>query len=226
MSRNPQTGIQIVAPADWALNPTASWVKAPPEPGAPPPPQRPRSMLIHSEAPYVDVLEETPHHYSAVHQHTEPEILVVLQGAMMLNGERVGAGAMIFIPAGEEYWHSTTEESCVVGVIRPGERGFLVGSRALQPAAPEAQSEPGAPGPYCADLAKGERRLWCACGRSASQPYCDGQSHRGTGVKPLPIRADEDRVVTLCGCKRSANAPYCDGSHRHGDPIRAPAANI
>lgn len=25
---------------------------------------------------------------------------------------------------------------------------------------------------------------WCACGRSTSQPFCDG-SHRGTGIKPV-----------------------------------------
>ncbi|HAX96197.1 MAG TPA: cytochrome C551 [Prolixibacteraceae bacterium] len=55
--------------------------------------------------------------------------------------------------------------------------------------------------------------FWCACGRSANQPFCDG-SHRGTGITPLEFKIDETREVWLCQCKYSANKPYCDGSHR------------
>jgi CDGSH iron-sulfur domain-containing protein 3 len=61
-------------------------------------------------------------------------------------------------------------------------------------------------------LEKGEY-FWCACGRSANQPFCDG-SHRGTGIIPVSFRIDEQKSVWLCQCKYSANKPYCDGTHR------------
>ena len=60
---------------------------------------------------------------------------------------------------------------------------------------------------------KGESILWCACGRSARQPYCDG-SHKATGFSPLRLTAArDDEEVLLCVCKRTKNPPYCDGSH-------------
>jgi CDGSH-type Zn-finger protein len=54
---------------------------------------------------------------------------------------------------------------------------------------------------------------WCACGRSASQPFCDG-SHKGTGFTPQKFEITERERVALCQCKHSKNTPYCDGSHR------------
>ena len=55
---------------------------------------------------------------------------------------------------------------------------------------------------------------WCACGRSASQPYCDGaHSREDTGLAPIVVKLDEAKTVAWCGCKRSGNAPYCDGTH-------------
>jgi glutamate synthase domain-containing protein 2/CDGSH-type Zn-finger protein len=61
-------------------------------------------------------------------------------------------------------------------------------------------------------LDKGKAYYWCACGRSKTQPFCDG-SHRGTGITPLPFTADENGEATLCQCKGTRNRPYCDGSH-------------
>lgn len=54
---------------------------------------------------------------------------------------------------------------------------------------------------------------WCACGRSATQPFCDG-SHRGTGLEPVKVELTEARKVSWCGCKHSAKGCFCDGSHR------------
>lgn len=60
---------------------------------------------------------------------------------------------------------------------------------------------------------KGRSYAWCACGRSASQPFCDG-SHKGTGIEPVVFRAREDgEEALLCCCKRTRTPPYCDGSH-------------
>lgn len=53
---------------------------------------------------------------------------------------------------------------------------------------------------------------WCACGRSKSQPLCDG-SHRGSGLTPVRFATAEDKRVWLCGCKATGAKPFCDGSH-------------
>jgi len=54
---------------------------------------------------------------------------------------------------------------------------------------------------------------WCACGRSAKHPFCDG-SHQGTGFQPIPFTIEgAPQTVHLCACKQSGNKPFCDGSH-------------
>ena len=69
--------------------------------------------------------------------------------------------------------------------------------------------------PYYAELKKGKRYFWCACGRSKNQPYCDG-SHKGTGMAPIPYKAlKEGEEVLFCGCKHTGEAPFCDGSHNN-----------
>ena len=61
----------------------------------------------------------------------------------------------------------------------------------------------------------GRTYFWCACGRSKTQPFCDG-SHKGTGIEPVSLRATEDgEEVLLCGCKQTRNPPFCDGSHNN-----------
>jgi CDGSH iron-sulfur domain-containing protein 3 len=54
---------------------------------------------------------------------------------------------------------------------------------------------------------------WCACGRSAAQPFCDA-SHKGAGLGPLHVEVAEKKILAWCACKRSASPPFCDGSHR------------
>ena len=54
---------------------------------------------------------------------------------------------------------------------------------------------------------------WCACGHSASQPFCDG-SHAGTDFRPIPFELKEPKKVAMCMCKLSGNKPFCDGSHQ------------
>jgi CDGSH-type Zn-finger protein len=53
---------------------------------------------------------------------------------------------------------------------------------------------------------------WCACGRSKTQPFCDG-SHKGTGLAPRKVEFTEAKTIAWCGCKRSQGAPFCDGTH-------------
>ncbi len=61
-------------------------------------------------------------------------------------------------------------------------------------------------------LEKGQKYLWCSCGFSQSQPFCDG-SHQGTKHKPLLFEAQRTGKAKLCACKKSKNAPFCDNSH-------------
>ena len=66
--------------------------------------------------------------------------------------------------------------------------------------------------PYPVEVKVGDKYFWCACGKSANQPFCDG-SHTGTEFLPKPYAADEDGTLYFCGCKHSKGAPLCDGTH-------------
>ena len=74
-------------------------------------------------------------------------------------------------------------------------------------------SEPEIPqkSPYILELDAGTY-YWCACGKSANQPFCDG-SHRDTGFQPEEFTLTEKTRVFLCGCKHSGDRPFCDGTH-------------
>ena len=67
--------------------------------------------------------------------------------------------------------------------------------------------------PYRLEVEAGKSYWWCACGKSAKQPFCDG-SHKGTGFSPVEFKPEAAGIVSFCGCKRSAKAPRCDGTHR------------
>jgi CDGSH-type Zn-finger protein len=69
-----------------------------------------------------------------------------------------------------------------------------------------------APQPLVVDLVAGQAYEWCRCGRSASQPFCDG-SHAGTGIVPIEFVARRNERAWLCVCKQSKRAPFCDGTH-------------
>ena len=68
--------------------------------------------------------------------------------------------------------------------------------------------------PYYQELEAGKTYLWCACGLSKNQPYCDS-SHLGTGIMPVRYKPTENEDVLFCGCKRTADAPFCDGAHNN-----------
>ncbi|MGP0630058.1 glutamate synthase-related protein [Nitrospina sp. 32_T5] len=61
-------------------------------------------------------------------------------------------------------------------------------------------------------LKAGKVYAWCSCGRSKTQPFCDG-SHKGTSFQPKMFKADKDETAYLCMCKHTKDAPYCDGTH-------------
>jgi CDGSH-type Zn-finger protein len=67
--------------------------------------------------------------------------------------------------------------------------------------------------PYAVEVTSGQKYFWCACGRSANQPFCDG-SHQGTEFTPFAYTPEEDRTLYFCGCKQTKGAPLCDGTHK------------
>jgi CDGSH-type Zn-finger protein len=66
--------------------------------------------------------------------------------------------------------------------------------------------------PLPVEAEAGKRYFWCACGRSANQPFCDG-SHKGSEFSPVGWEAPETRRVFFCVCKQTDTAPFCDGHH-------------
>ena len=65
--------------------------------------------------------------------------------------------------------------------------------------------------PYAVELDAGEY-WYCTCGKSSSQPFCDG-SHKDTDFSPLQVNISEKGTYYFCGCKRTATQPFCDGKH-------------
>ena len=66
--------------------------------------------------------------------------------------------------------------------------------------------------PCGVDVEEGNEYWWCACGKSDSQPFCDG-SHKGTEFKSLVYKANQSKKVFFCTCKQTNDQPLCDGSH-------------
>ncbi len=66
--------------------------------------------------------------------------------------------------------------------------------------------------PFGVDVEAGKSYYWCACGKSAKQPFCDG-SHAGTTFTPVKFTAEASKKVFFCGCKATGKQPLCDGTH-------------
>ena len=66
------------------------------------------------------------------------------------------------------------------------------------------------------NLKPGQLKLWCTCGLSKKQPWCDG-SHKNSGFSPVKWRVpDGDKkqsLFSICNCKYTRHPPFCDGSH-------------
>ena len=67
--------------------------------------------------------------------------------------------------------------------------------------------------PFPVQVEAGRSYWWCACGRSKTQPFCDG-SHKGTTFTPREFRVGASELIYFCGCKHSAKMPLCDGTHK------------
>ncbi len=61
-------------------------------------------------------------------------------------------------------------------------------------------AEIGGRAPIPINVEAGKSYWWCACGRSQTQPFCDG-SHKDTGLAPKKQDITEAKTVAWCGCK-------------------------
>ncbi len=66
--------------------------------------------------------------------------------------------------------------------------------------------------PTTVHLEKGKKYLYCQCGKSKNQPFCDGM-HHGSKMKPLLFEAKRTGNAKLCNCKLTKTGPFCDNSH-------------
>ena len=58
----------------------------------------------------------------------------------------------------------------------------------------------------------GKDYWWCACGKSAKQPFCDG-SHKGGSFSPMKYTAEKTGDAWFCACKSTGKQPLCDCTH-------------
>ena len=66
--------------------------------------------------------------------------------------------------------------------------------------------------PTTVELEPGKTYLFCQCGFSKNQPFCDG-THHGSKFKPKPFEVKRKTKARLCNCKHSKSSPFCDDSH-------------
>ncbi|CAG9324776.1 unnamed protein product [Blepharisma stoltei] len=92
------------------------------------------------------------------------------------------------------------------------------GLQQQSPAEMEILKQKGHPqkGPYAVELEPGVKYFYCDCGKSKTQPFCDG-SHQGSIFAPIQFEVSEKKTYYLCGCKCSKNKQFCDGTHNDLD---------
>jgi len=64
---------------------------------------------------------------------------------------------------------------------------------------------------------EGKIYMWCSCGHSKTQPFCDGH-HRfrdklNVTLDPIPWKCRKTGYYWFCNCKKSKKKVFCDGSH-------------
>ncbi|BFG06196.1 CDGSH iron-sulfur domain-containing protein 3 mitochondrial [Drosophila madeirensis] len=74
--------------------------------------------------------------------------------------------------------------------------------------------------PFKIHLDKDKTYSWCLCGKSKSQPICDG-THKNEFLKikqrPIRFKVEKTGEYWLCNCKQTTHRPFCDGTHKQPD---------
>ena len=84
-------------------------------------------------------------------------------------------------------------------IFIPAKKGFITSKTELTVSCHPTVAKKGS---IKADLKQGSTYYWCSCGKSASQPFCDG-SHEGSDFKPLMFewKMPDKPNASICGCK-------------------------
>ncbi|CZG27835.1 TPA: CDGSH iron-sulfur domain-containing protein [Legionella pneumophila] len=64
--------------------------------------------------------------------------------------------------------------------------------------------------PIAVEVTEGKTYVWCGCGKSKTQPFCDKGN---CGDKAVSFIAELTEDVYFCNCKQTKSPPFCDGSH-------------
>uniref|UniRef100_A0A1A9ZX17 Iron-binding zinc finger CDGSH type domain-containing protein n=1 Tax=Glossina pallidipes TaxID=7398 RepID=A0A1A9ZX17_GLOPL len=71
--------------------------------------------------------------------------------------------------------------------------------------------------PFKIHLDQNKLYSWCLCGKSKSQPICDG-THKNEFLKiklrPIRFKVEKTGDYWLCNCKHTKHRPFCDGTHK------------
>ncbi|XP_059608569.1 CDGSH iron-sulfur domain-containing protein 3, mitochondrial [Phlebotomus argentipes] len=71
--------------------------------------------------------------------------------------------------------------------------------------------------PFKIELEQSKLYSWCLCGKSKSQPFCDG-THKNVFLKiqlrPVRFQVEKSGTYWLCNCKQTKTRPFCDGTHK------------
>jgi CDGSH-type Zn-finger protein len=71
--------------------------------------------------------------------------------------------------------------------------------------------------PSAVEVESGKSYFWCAWGRSAKQPFCDG-SHKGTEFIPVRFDAAETTSAYFCGANTAAPRRFATAATRNFSP--------
>lgn len=64
--------------------------------------------------------------------------------------------------------------------------------------------------PIAVEVTEGKTYVWCGCGKSKTQPFCDKEN---CGDKAVSFIADLTEDIYFYNCKQTKSPPFCDGSH-------------
>lgn len=70
--------------------------------------------------------------------------------------------------------------------------------------------------PFKYHCVAGKTYLWCTCGWSRTQPFCDtthGNAQMKISNRPFRFVCTETKDYWFCQCKHTKNRPFCDGTH-------------
>ncbi|KAH9408686.1 CDGSH-type zinc finger [Tyrophagus putrescentiae] len=71
--------------------------------------------------------------------------------------------------------------------------------------------------PFKYECIEGKAYVWCSCGRSHKQPFCDGthkNKHLRITLRPVRWDCTETKEYWFCNCKQTKHPPFCDGTHK------------